>query len=61
MTNVDQAATRSTVGSVGAQLDVRLVTLSHLESTFSIGYAVARGKGVPRPRNSALMASLKIM
>jgi hypothetical protein len=59
MTDVDDRAARRTMASVGAQLDVRLVTLSHLDSTFSIGYAVARGEGVPL--RSALMFSFKIM
>ena len=59
MTDVDDAAARRTLASVGAQLDIRLVTLSHLESTFSIGGAVARGESVPL--SSALMFSFKIM
>ena len=59
MTDVDDATARRTMASVGAQLDVRLVTLSHLDSTFSIGFAVARGEGVPL--GSALMFSFKIM
>jgi hypothetical protein len=58
-TNVDEAATRRTVGSVGVQVDVRLVTLSHLNSTFSTGFAVAQERGVPR--SSQLMFSFKIM
>ncbi len=58
-TDVDDPAARRTIGSVGAQLDVRLVTLSHLDSTFSIGFAVARGDGVPL--TSASMFSFKIM
>ena len=57
--NVDDAAARSTLASVGAQLDVRLNTLSHLESTFSTGFAVAREQG--GPRHSAWMFSFKIM
>ena len=57
--NVDDAATRSTLASVGAQLDVRLNTLSHLESTFSAGFAVARAQG--GARHSAWMLSFKIM
>jgi len=59
VTDVDDATTRSTVASAGAQVDVRLVTLSHLDSTFSLGFAVAGGKGVPR--GSAFMFSFKIM
>jgi len=59
VTDVDNPTARRTMASVGAQLDVRLVTLSHLDSTFSIGYAVARGEGIPL--SSALLFSFKIM
>ena len=59
MTDVDDAPTRGTLGSVGAQLDLRMVTLSHLESTFSLGHALAARKD-GRPR-SAWMFSFKIM
>jgi WD40 repeat protein len=59
MTNVDEPTARRTLASVGAQLDFRVVTLSHLNSTFSIGFAVARERGVPL--NSAWMFSFKIM
>jgi len=59
MTNVDEETARRTLGSVGAQLDLRLVTLSHLNSTFSIGFAVAQERGVPL--SSAWMFSFKIM
>ncbi len=52
-------ADRRTVGSIGAQVDFRLVTLSHLDSTLSFGGAVAREEGVPA--RSALMVSMKIM
>ncbi len=58
-TDLDDAATRRTFASAGAQLDIRSVTLSHLESTFSLGFAVARGRGVPR--RSGWMFSFKIM
>jgi hypothetical protein len=59
MTDVDHRAGRRTLGSVGAQLDLRLVTLSHLESTLSTGFAVAGERG--GPRHSAWMFSFKIM
>jgi hypothetical protein len=59
VTDVDLAADRRTMASAGAQVDLRLVTISHLESTFSFGYAVARGQGVPQ--SDALMFSFKIM
>ncbi|MGH7531929.1 MAG: hypothetical protein ACREL4_01450, partial [Gemmatimonadales bacterium] len=48
VTDVDHPGLRTSIGNVGAQADLRLVTLSHLESTLSLGYAVAAGKGVPR-------------
>jgi hypothetical protein len=57
--NVDDPAARSTLASVGAQLDVRLITLSHLESTLSTGFAVAREQD--GARHSAWMVSFKIM
>ena len=57
--NLDDAAARSTLASVGAQLDVRLNTLSHLQSTFSTGFAVAREQG--GQHHSAWMFSFKIM
>ena len=58
-TDVDDAAARRTMASAGAQLDVRMVTLSHLDSTFSLGFAMARGEGVPL--GSVWMFSFKIM
>jgi hypothetical protein len=57
--DVDDPAARSTLASVGAQFDVRLITLSHLESTASTGFAVVRGPG--GARHSAWMFSFKIM
>jgi hypothetical protein len=59
VTDPDNATDRSTLGSLGAQLDFRLVTLSHLDSTLSFGSAVAGGDGVPA--RSVMMVSLKIM
>jgi len=59
MTDVDRPADRRTLASAGAQLDFRLVTLSHLESTLSLGFAVAKEQGIPL--HSAGMFSLKIM
>ena len=58
VTDFDHATRRGYV-SVGAQADVRSITLSHLESTFSVGAAVAAGEGIPR--SSALMISFKLM
>jgi hypothetical protein len=59
VTDVDDRAARRKLASAGAQLDCRLVTLSHLESTLSLGFAVAVEAGAP-PR-SAGMFSFKIM
>jgi Tol biopolymer transport system component len=59
VTDVDQRAARRTLASAGAQLDFRLVTLSHLESTLSVGFAVAHEAGAWR--RSAGMFSFKIM
>ncbi|MGD8728045.1 MAG: hypothetical protein PVH40_10395, partial [Gemmatimonadales bacterium] len=64
MTNVDDLVarvtrTRRTLGSVGAQLDLRVVTLSHLNSTFSIGFAVAGERGAPLSHQ--FMFSFKIL
>jgi hypothetical protein len=57
--DVDDATIRRELANVGAQLDVRLITLSHLESTLSFGYATAWEQG--RSPSSALMFSFKIM
>jgi hypothetical protein len=46
-------------GSAGAQLDFRLVTLSHLDSTLSFGCAYAGGEALPA--RSSCMVSFKIM
>jgi hypothetical protein len=59
VTDFDDDATRRSFVNVGAQADLRLITLSHLESTFSLGFATAAGKGIPR--SSSLMASFKLM
>ncbi|HVX89178.1 MAG TPA: hypothetical protein VG940_09640 [Gemmatimonadales bacterium] len=58
-TDLDETATRRTYGSAGAQADIRLVTLSHLDSTFSFGWAAAQGDGLPL--RSKWMFSFKIM
>jgi hypothetical protein len=59
VTDFDDAATRRSYVSLGAQADLRVITLSHLESTFSVGLAAAAGQGIPR--SSALMVSYKMM
>lgn len=59
VTDFDDDAMRRSYVSVGAQADIRMITLSHLESTLSFGFAVADGKGIPR--SSELLISLKLM
>jgi hypothetical protein len=59
VTDVDQPSLRRELVSVGAQANLRLVTLSHLDSTFSFGFASAWGKGLAP--SSAAMFSFKIM
>jgi hypothetical protein len=59
VTDPDLAEARRAFESVGAQLDLRMVTISHLDSTLSFGLAAARGDGVPA--RSAFMVSMKIM
>lgn len=59
MTDLDEAGLKQTLGSVGAQLDLRLITLSSMESTFSTGFAVAGGDGLPQ--HTEWMFSFKIM
>jgi hypothetical protein len=59
VTDVEDTDTRRGLASVGAQLDLRLVTLSHLNSTLSFGYARAWGRDLPP--SDAVMFSFKIM
>ena len=59
VTDIDVEDTRRELGSAGAQLDFRLVTLSHLNSTLSFGYAWAWGPDLPAV--DAFMFSFKIM
>jgi hypothetical protein len=59
VTDFDDGGARKSFVNVGAQGDLRLITLSHLESTFSLGVATAAGEGMRR--RSALMASFKLM
>ncbi len=59
VTDVDDTELRRERVSAGAQLDVRLVTLSHLDSTLSLGFGSAWGRGVSP--SSAFMFSFKIM
>lgn len=59
VTDMDDETVRRELANIGAQIDIRLITLSHLESTFSFGYAAALEQG--RAPRSALMFSFKIM
>jgi hypothetical protein len=59
VTDLDDATNRRIYQGAGAQIDIRLITLSNMESTFSIGWAAAKGQGVPL--SDALMVSFKIM
>ncbi len=59
VTDFDNAPARRSYVSVGAQADLRMITISQFESTFSVGLATAAGKRIPR--SSALMVSFKLM
>jgi hypothetical protein len=59
VTDMDNDSLRQKLVSAGVQIDTRLVTLSHLESTFSFGFAQAWGPHL-KPSNT-LMFSFKIM
>jgi hypothetical protein len=58
-TNFDRSSERQVVANAGGQVDFRLVVFSSLESTFSLGYAVAAREN-QRPTNE-FMISLKIL
>ena len=59
VTDVHDTAERRAFASAGAQVNLRLVTMSWIDSTISLGYAAAQGDGVPL--NRAFMLSLKLM
>ena len=59
VTDFDHDATRRGYVSAGVQADARLITMSQFESTFSVGFAAAAGKRIPR--STALMVSFKLM
>ena len=59
VTDFDDSETRRTYGSVGAQADLRMITISQFESTFSVGLAAAAGKAISH--KPALMVSFKLM
>lgn len=59
ITNLDSHPHRRELANAGAQLNVRLVLFSSLESTFSVGYAIAGEMGTAPV--DELMFSLKIL
>jgi WD40 repeat protein len=59
LTEPARASGRTLYGNGGAQLDFRIVPFSFLRSTFSLGYAVARG--TRGERGSEVMVSLKLL
>jgi len=59
VTDMDQASLRRKLVSAGAQLDFRLVTISHLESTLTVGAAMSGEVGTKPHRVG--MFSFKIM
>ncbi len=60
VTNFDHEATRQRFFNAGAQLDVRMVVFSILESTFSVGYASAWDYDTGR-RSDEVMVSLRLL
>jgi hypothetical protein len=59
VTDFDDEATRRGYVSAGAQADLRMITISQFESTFSVGFATAAGQHIAR--KSAFMVSFKLM
>jgi hypothetical protein len=59
VTNLDEANVRRTFVNAGAQIDVRLVIFSTLESTCSLGYARAAARN--QKYTDELMVSLKLL
>jgi hypothetical protein len=59
VTNMESIADRREVADLGAQLDLRLVTFSLMESTFSLGYAMAFEEKQRMSRE--FMISLKLL
>jgi hypothetical protein len=59
VTDFDDDKTRRSFVNVGAQADLRSITLSHMESTLSVGFAAAAAKGMKR--STELMISFKLM
>ena len=58
VTDVTRSELRRDIYDVGAQVDLSLVLFSNLESTFSVGYAVAFGDA---ERSDEVMISLKLL
>ena len=58
-TNFDRSSERQVEGNAGGQIDFRLVIFSSLESTLSLGYAVAAQQN--QRRSNEFMISLKIL
>ena len=58
VSDIDNAALRRTVGNRGAQIDFRVIALSHLKFTVSLGYAAAFEKDHNSSRE--FMLSLKL-
>jgi hypothetical protein len=58
-TDLDDGSRRQTLGSAGAQVDLRMFVLHRLEMTLSFGYAAAFEEGF-RPRHQG-MISLKVL
>jgi hypothetical protein len=59
VTDFDDGSARRGYVSTGVQADLRLITISQFESTFSVGVATAAGQKIPR--RSSLMVSFKLM
>ncbi len=59
VTDFDDTATRRGYVNAGVQADLRLITISQFESTFSVGIATAAGQKIPR--SSRVMVSFKLM
>ena len=58
-TDLDRDDLRQTVGTLGAQLNLRVTILSYLKATMSVAYAVALQDG--RRPSYEFFASLKIL
>lgn len=59
ITNLNHGGTSARAMNLGSQIDFRLIVLSHLKMTFSVGYAVAKRKD--RNQSTEFMLSLKLL